>query len=125
MYNQKPILPHASTLIKFAAKTNGIEETIFNCKQTTIEVKNLDLNGIVLPVPFKIHSAETQIREQAFNRILERVNPREIQRPTPVYIMPENLPGPGTQINPANSILNALSRDFSTGDTPENSMHDT
>ena len=85
----------------------------------------MDLNGIVLPVPFKIHSAETQIREQAFNRILERVNPREIQRPTPVYIMPEKLTGPATQTNPANCILNALSRDFSTGDTPENSMHGT
>ena len=75
MYNHTPILPHASALIKFGSKTNGIEGTLFGCQQTTIEVKNLDLNGVVLPVPFKIHSAETQIREQAFTRILERVNP--------------------------------------------------
>ena len=75
MYNQTPILPHASTLIKFASKTNGNGETPFDSQHTTIEVKNLELNGISLPVPFKIHSAETQIREQAFSKILERVNP--------------------------------------------------
>ena len=127
MYNQTPNLPHASTLIKFASKTNGIEETLFDCKKTTIEVKNMDLNGIVLPVPFKIHSPETQIREQAFSRILERVNlvkNNELQRPKPVYSLPENLLNPTVNINPASSILNALSCNLSTGDTPENSMCD-
>ena len=99
MYNHTPILPHASKLIKFASKTNGKEETLFGSKQTTIEVKNLDLNGLVLPVPVKIHSAETQIREQAFKRILERVNllgKTELQRPTPIYRMADNFSSPKT-----------------------------
>ena len=34
----------------------------------------MDLNGVLLPVPSKILSTETQIREQAFNRILNRIN---------------------------------------------------
>ena len=34
----------------------------------------MDVNGVLLPVPSKILSTETQIRELAFNRILNRIN---------------------------------------------------
>ena len=94
MYNQTPTLPHASTLIKFASKTNGTETSIFDGKKAHIVVKNLNLNGNILPVPFKILSAETQIREQAFSKILERVNPftstdeNALIRPTAIYTAP-------------------------------------
>ena len=62
----------------------------------------MDFNGIRLPVPSKIHSAETQIREQAFSKIVERIKGNSNGSATPEILMPVGIakPFPTTDVNP-------------------------